>query len=261
VVVGNATRGNNTANPDFTYKLNGFVYSDTQSNATSGLPNLTTTAKSASPAGTYPINYTDGLSAANYTIASLPGTLTITSGGLTADFTVSSSPQQFNMIPGQTEQATITFSPSNYYSGQITLSCTNLPANVSCTFSPATVSADGLGTPLTTTMTINTSSSTVVGSVNRPPTITVASFYLPGALCGLLLVFGRRRLTKHLNLLQLVVLAILLVGASGLVACGGSSSSKSSSSGNATPGTYSISVKATGADGTSHTLPISILIH
>jgi hypothetical protein len=259
VVVANVTRVNDTANPAFTYSLTGFVYSDTQSSATSGLPTMTTTAAPGSPVGTYPITYTGGLSAANYSVTSLPGTLTITSGGPTADFTVSASPQQFNMIAGQTEQATITFSPSNYYSGQITLSCTNLPTNVSCTFSPATVSADGSGTPLTTTLTINTSSSTVVASANHTPTISVAAFYLPGALCGLLLMFGRRRLAKHLNKLQLVVLAILLAGMSGLVACGGSA--KLSSSGNATPGTYSISVKATGADGASHTLPISLLIH
>jgi hypothetical protein len=99
----------------------------------------------------------------------------------------------------------------------------------------------------------------VVASVNHTSTINAAAFYLPGTLCGLLLLIGRRRLVKHLNKLQLVVLAILLAGASGLVACGGPS--KLSRSGNATPGTYSISVKATGADGTSHTLPISLLIH
>jgi hypothetical protein len=259
VVVANVTRVNDTANPAFTYLLTGFVYSDTQSSATSGLPTLTTTALPGSPVGTYPITYTGGLSAANYSVTSLPGTLTITTGGPTADFTVSSSPQQFNMLAGQTEQATISLSPTNYYAGQVTLSCTNLPANVSCTFSPATITADGTATVQTTTLTINTSSSTVVASANHTPTIDVAAFYLPGTLCGLLLLFGRRRLAKHLNKLQLVVLAILLTGASGLVACGGST--KSSSSGNATPGTYSISVKATGADGASHTLPISLLIH
>jgi hypothetical protein len=259
VVVANVTRVNDTANPAFTYSLTGFVYSDTQSSATSGLPTLTTTALPGSPVGTYPITYTGGLSAANYSVTSLPGTLTITTGGPTADFTVSSSPQQFNMLAGQTEQATISLSPTNYYAGQVTLSCTNLPANVSCTFSPATITADGTATVQTTTLTINTSSSTVVASANHTPTIDVAAFYLPGVLCGLLVLFGRRRLAKHLNKLQLVVLAILLAGMSGLVACGGST--KSSSSGNATPGTYSISVKATGADGASHTLPISLLIH
>jgi hypothetical protein len=259
VVVGNTTRVNDTANPAFTYSLTGFVYSDTQSNATSGLPTLTTTALPGSPVGTYPITYTGGLSAANYSITSLPGTLTITSGGPTADYNITASPQQFNLLAGQAEQTTISLSPTNYYAGQVTLSCTDLPTNVSCTFSPATISANGTATVQTTTLTINTSSSTVVASANHTSTINVAAFYLPGALCGLLILFGRRRLAKHLNKIQLVVLAILLAGASGLVACGGSS--KLSSSGNATPGTYSISVKATGADGTSHTLPISLLIH
>jgi hypothetical protein len=259
VVVGNATRVNDTVNPVFTYSLTGFVYTDTQSSATSGLPTLTTTAGPGSPAGTYPITYTGGLSAANYSVTSLPGTLTITSGGPTADYNITASPQQFNLIAGQAEQTTISLSPTNYYAGQVTLSCTNLPTNVSCTFSPATISANGTATVQTTTLTINTSSSTVVASGNHTSTINVAAFYLPGALCALLLLFGRRRLAKHLNKLQLVVLTILLAGASGLVACGGST--KLSSSGNATPGTYSISVKATGADGTSHTLPISLLIH
>ena len=66
-----------TANPPLTYHVAGFVNADTASVVT-GAPDLTSSALSVSPVGTYPINVAAGsLTASNYTFAFVPGTLTV----------------------------------------------------------------------------------------------------------------------------------------------------------------------------------------
>jgi N-acetylneuraminic acid mutarotase len=65
--------------PKLTYSMAGFVNGDKEESATTGEPHLTTTAKSTSPPGQYPIRVTLGtLAAPNYTFNFVDGTLTIT---------------------------------------------------------------------------------------------------------------------------------------------------------------------------------------
>ncbi|WP_343745913.1 MBG domain-containing protein [Chitinophaga sp.] len=64
-------------NPALTYTITGFVYND-NSSVVAGTPALSTTANTASTAGTYPVHITAGtLSAANYTFTLTDGTLTV----------------------------------------------------------------------------------------------------------------------------------------------------------------------------------------
>lgn len=80
----NASRPYGTANPSFTYGVTGFVNGDTQASATTGAPNLATTATAASGAGAYTITTTAGtLGAINYAFAYVNGTLTVTPAVLT----------------------------------------------------------------------------------------------------------------------------------------------------------------------------------
>jgi N-acetylneuraminic acid mutarotase len=79
VTANNLTMKKGAAVPRLTYKLSGFVNGDTQASATTGAPKLTTTATSASPAGSYPIKIAVGtLAARKYSLAFVNGTLTIT---------------------------------------------------------------------------------------------------------------------------------------------------------------------------------------
>lgn len=65
------------ANPVLTATTTGFVDGDT-GDVIAGTPTLSTTATSASPPGTYPIDVSVGsMSAANYTFAAVDGTLTV----------------------------------------------------------------------------------------------------------------------------------------------------------------------------------------
>jgi hypothetical protein len=228
----------------------------------SGIPAITTTAQPGSPIGDYPIAITQGaLAAANYTFTFVNATLHITPGGPAPDFSLTANPQQLTMLAGQVRQSVITLSPANYYQGIVALSCGTLPANVSCVFSPATLTPDGRGVPVTTSLTVNTNGgSPVVGavrSVGRTP-ILATVFYLPGGVTGLLLVFRRRRLRTNTSVQHLLVLLVLLIAAMGMSACGSSANSPATSQ-FAQPGTSTVTV--TVGDGkVSHALDFSITI-
>jgi hypothetical protein len=260
------TRVNNVPNPPLIgFTVSGLVNGDS-SVVISGTPAETTTALPGSPVGTYPISIAQGaLAAANYTFNLVPGTLTITPGGPTPDFSLTATPQQLSMLPGQTRQSVIVLNPINYYQGLVKLSCGQLPVNVSCTFSPATLAPDGSGNPARTALTVNTSSSSpIVGALGSPQSTRVplaASIYLPGVLAGLFLAIRRKRFAKRAVRLHMLVVLLLLLGAIGLTACGGGGgAAKSGNNGNAAPGTNTISVTVTGADNTSHSINLSITV-
>lgn len=81
VVANSYSRQINTANPAFSYSINGFVNGDTQSSATTGAPACcSTTATTGSPAGIYPVTIAAGTLAAkngNYTLNFVNGALVV----------------------------------------------------------------------------------------------------------------------------------------------------------------------------------------
>jgi len=76
-----AARSYGSADPAFTYTASGFVNGDAQGDIDTP-PSLTTTATSASPAGTYPINLS-GAADANYDFGYVAGSLTVDPAPLT----------------------------------------------------------------------------------------------------------------------------------------------------------------------------------
>jgi hypothetical protein len=69
--------------PNLNYTVIGLVNGDTAASALTGIPLLTTTATSASAAGSYPINIAAGtLAASNYTLSFVNATLTVTAPSL-----------------------------------------------------------------------------------------------------------------------------------------------------------------------------------
>jgi hypothetical protein len=95
------TRAYGEANPELTYSYSGLVNGQDTS-ILSGTPEISTTADAASPAATYPITVTQGkLSVAdtNYSLAFVPGTLTVTPIALT----VTADPQ--TKIYGESDPA------------------------------------------------------------------------------------------------------------------------------------------------------------
>jgi len=79
-----ASRAYGKPNPPLTYTLSGFVNGDTAATATTGKPDLATSATVKSSVGSYPIVATAGtLKAGNYTFKLVPGILTVTKAPLT----------------------------------------------------------------------------------------------------------------------------------------------------------------------------------
>ena len=90
ITVTDASRQYGQGNPAFNYTVTGtLVNGDTYATAVTGVPVYSTTATVTSPVGTYPISITGGLSSANYSIAFVNGTLTVSKG--TPSVTVASS--------------------------------------------------------------------------------------------------------------------------------------------------------------------------
>jgi len=236
-----------------------------------GTPVITTAATQDSPPGVYPITISTGsLQAANYTFVFVPGTLTILPAG---SYTITSSPASLTIPAGESRQASITVTPVNLYQGTVTLSCGQLPANVTCIFSPSTFTFTGATNAAGNaafatqgTLTINTvGGETVVGAIapTSSPVERASLLLLPATIAGLLVSFRRRQLAKYSACRQICLIIALAIGALGLSSCG--SSSKSSTGAIAAPGTANVVITGVGttADGTgsvSSSMTLSVTV-
>jgi hypothetical protein len=282
IVANNFTREVGAPNPVFTYQIGtngaingqggGFVNGDSDvPSVIQGIPLVTTTATQDSPPGAYPIQISaNTLYAPNYLFALIPGTLTILPAG---SYTITSSPASLTIPAGESRQASITVTPVNLYQGTVTLSCGQLPANVTCIFSPSTYTFTGAtnsqgnaANPAQGTLTVNTvGGETVAGSIAPPssPFERASLLMLPATVGGLLLLFRRRQFAKYSAFRQMCLVAALAIGALTLSSCG--SASKSSTGAIAAPGTANVVITGSGttADGagsvtSSMTLSVTI---
>ena len=219
----------------------------------SGAAALTT---SFSAAGVYNVIASYSGNAGNLASASPPLTETILAPSVSATF----NPSNITINPGASGTLTITVTPTGGYTGTVTFSCGTLPAHVSCTFVPPSITLTAGGGPQTDTLTINTAASTssmVVSPMNsgRTNSLVPAMFlWLPGSLGALAGVFRRR--LKRGSALRLWAIAIICLGfaAAGTCAgCGGPSL-------DAKAGTYSIPVTITLANGSTQTVNASVTV-
>ena len=225
----------------------GFVNGDSDiPSVISGLPALNTDATQSSPPGIYAIVPSQGtLTAANYYFVYVNGQLTVTPPG---GFTITTSPPSLTIPTGLTAQATLTITPINVYQGTVTLSCGQVPANVSCLISPSTYVFPGAQTVNGTennaqgTITITVSKNTVVGSLPGDDSIRgAATLLIPGALASLLIAFTRKRIATRGSIWGVAILATLGISMLAITSCGGSSKSMT-----AVPGTSTVMIVGTG---------------
>jgi uncharacterized repeat protein (TIGR01451 family) len=203
VTANSTNRLYNTANPTFTASYSGFVNGETTS-VLSGTPSLTTTAILSSPAGTYPINATNGtLSAANYAFTFGNGTLTIAGGtysitwtnpvnivygtllgtnqnnaNATVGGTFTYNPTNGVVLPAGTNTLAVVFAPTdtNY-------AATNLSVQLVVTPAPLTITANSTNKPYNTTLALGTTAFTSSGLVNGETVggVTLASAGTPAS--------------------------------------------------------------------------------
>jgi len=139
----------------------------------------------------------------------------------TPNFQVSASPATVSLTPGQSGTLTASITPENNSTLSapmfVTLSCSGLPDQAACTFTPENIEILPTTTsPLTSTMVIVTQEATVAAAHTRSNSVAWA-FLLPGALGlgGLAWSARRRPWLQRLTLLALVGLVTML----GATAC------------------------------------------
>lgn len=219
----------------------GFTAYSAQVNAISGTATFDLSAVTLNVPGSYT------LSASSAALISAQASFLVQgvgSGG--PDFSVSISKQSLSVASSGAVTLDAVIAPVNGFSGAITMSCSGLPANSSCTFMPASVRADGTDSPAHTVLTLSTGVATAAdnhpekaNALGRSPALV--SFGIAGLI--LFPSFRKRsiRVRQRGTIVAIMLLGILIAG---LVGCGGI--------GQAAPqtpaGNYSVTVTAMSAD-------------
>ena len=170
-------------------------------------------------------NYASGVSAAQ--------TVSITAAA--PDFAVAASPTSATIAAGGTTTSTITVTPSNGFATATTLSCSGLPTNSTCSFSPASVTPNGGAATSTMTIATNVSASTSAALRSGSDGTISARLTLVGSGGALLALLcwpaswsrSWRRNQRQVWLRMLALVAFSVIALQALSGCGGSPKSKS----------------------------------
>jgi endoglucanase len=142
----------------------------------------------------------------------LSSSAAVSVGGTTpGDFTLVALPASLTLSSGTSGTVTLTANPLNGIRGPLSLTCTNLPANSTCTLAPASLTFDGTANSQTTTITIGLPPATTAANGNGR-SILVCAALLP---CLLLGSFGLHRNTRARVFLVLLLAAVIGAAASG----------------------------------------------
>jgi hypothetical protein len=229
----------------------GFTPYSAQVNASGGIATFNLTTVSFGVAGSYSITATSGgLTAAqgSFTVKGNP------------DFTLSLSSGSLKMTTSGTGALNVTVSPANGFNGKISLSCSSLPSHSTCSFVPASVTADGSDTPLASVLTISTgvSSEVVAKNLGEPVFLASATGTFSMGLVGFVFAAVWQRRDKGGRRAQCIELALILI-----ILCVGLSACGRIGDGNQTtttpPGTYAVTVTGTSA-GVTHSSVLTLTI-
>jgi hypothetical protein len=144
------------------------------------------------------------------------------------DFTISASPSSATITAGQSATTTLTVTPIGGYSETLHFSCGTLPAGVACTFTPSSLTPNGVAATVGLTVT------TTAPGVAEQRTLDRGLSAI--AWAGVIfLAFSPKRMWRMNHLLKHSCLLLLLIGA--LVSLSGCSSGSSPNPPNNNPGT------------------------
>jgi hypothetical protein len=133
---------------------------------------------------------------------------------------------------GQTVSAPINVTGAAGFSGAVNFACTGLPANASCSFSPASINVSGTAA-VPTLLTVNTAASSTASQLMR-------GFGAYGlAFAGLILLLPRRHKGNRVWAMLICVSALAAFGLSGCSSAGGPASAAQTAT-----GTYNFTVTA-----------------
>ena len=154
-----------------------------------------------------------------------------------ADFSISASPASKTIYTGEAASYSVTITPGTGFNLPVALSCTQLPVNTACTFSPATVST-GSGRSTLIIQTAAPGPGTAASSLSIKTGVSL--------LAGFLLLFIPRRLRRYRSVWPMfpAILACLAMGAA-ISGCG----APASLAGGTPVGAETVTVTATATNG------------
>ena len=173
-------------------------------------------------------------------------------------FNVTAAPSSATVTAGSYATIVLTVNSVNGFTGIVDLSCSNLPAQATCTFSPVTVTPKANGSVTSSLQIATTTRSGVSKNVAAAGTLVdhggtrFLAFLVPGGI-AMFGVFALRR--KHGNALRVLgIVALLAVCSAGLTACGARYAyltHKPFPNFGTPAGSYSVVVSAYSSNGTS----------
>jgi hypothetical protein len=180
------------------------------------------------------------------------------------DFALQPNLTSATVNPGSTAKFTITLTPSYGYNGTVSFNCGKLPATVTCSFQPSTLTANG-----TTTLTISTVGPTAAldmpERLNSKPGVPMLLASLNGlGLFGMVLAGAKKRNRRYMAVVLGIMILVMMFT---MVGCGGSSGSTSTGPTNpSNPGTpagsYPVTVTGTGtgSGAPTHALNLTLVV-
>jgi len=163
----------------------------------------------------------------------------------TPDFSISATPSSLEIAAGANGAVTVSMTSINGFNESVQLSCQNLPAALTCSFSPALLHMSK-GATVTSKLSITAVRGAAAASY-------IASGFMASALMPLLgvMFFSReRKPSRRKTMLGLLILSVALFSGCGSL---GSGSPKK-------PQTYTISVVAVSGKGTTHSVPLQVTV-
>jgi len=132
---------------------------------------------------------------------------------VTPNFSISSNPSALTIEHGGSGTATLTFTPVGNYQGSLTLSCTGTPIFASCQFTPSTITFTGNNAVQTSQMVVFT-----LNANNTTPPTTNGLLWIPAGLLACFIAIRRRKLSRTLRPVLMLVLAAFALAA--MTGCG-----------------------------------------
>ena len=191
---------------------------------------------------------------ANFNPNAQVGAVNVTVAAVAPAITLTSSPSAVTLSSGSIATTVLNLAANTTFSGNVTFSVTNLPANVHAVVAPSTVTLAG-GQSTTATLVLSGTQTSAGADRNRSWLGALPGF----GLAGFLFMIGPdRRKRRCAWLAGNYVFLVLLAGATlGSLSCGNSSSSAGSQ-----PSTYNVQVNATPANSSAppQTLYVTLTI-
>ncbi len=182
-----------------------------------------------------------------------PGDAFIAKFEFAPDFTFSGTPLSETVPAGQPANYSLTLMPLNGFNQQVSLTCSGAPLGSTCSVSPEKLTLDGTDAGYATVTVATTPRSPNMLGAGLGGTILkqkgIWNFTLAGIVTLFGLCFAGPSRIRHSKTRIFSALVVLVLGSVFLISCGGGGSNGGGGGGGGTPpGSYTITVAATGGN-------------